>query len=70
MNTNNLSITDINFEELDEATDTGSGENQLEHLQSMIEGMIASPVFQRLKIENNDVILKFILLLETIEGEN
>ena len=39
MNTNNVSITDINFEELDEATDTGSGENQLEHLQSMIEGM-------------------------------
>ena len=47
MNTNNVSITDINFEELDEATDTGGGENQLEHLQSMIEGM-PSPCFTSL----------------------
>ena len=39
MNTNDVNITEINLEELDEATDTGSSnEKQVDHLQSMIEG--------------------------------
>lgn len=39
MNTNDVNIMEINFEELDEASDTGStSENQVEHLQTMMEG--------------------------------
>ena len=41
MNTNDVSITEINFEELDDATDNGSSnENQVEHLQSIMGGMV------------------------------
>lgn len=40
MNTNDIVITDINFEELDEATEaTSSGnESQVQHLQTIMEG--------------------------------
>ncbi len=39
MNTNNLSVTDIDFEKLDEVTQNGDfSDDQRDHLQTMIDG--------------------------------